>query len=79
MAAAAAEGRAVLNAGFYDQREAMKWVRQNIRSFGGDPSKVTIFGQSAGAHSSGIHLLANGGDNEGLFAGAILLSGAPAT
>lgn len=79
MAEAAANDKAVLNAGFYDQREAMRWVQRNIRSFGGDPSKVTIFGESAGAHSSGIHLLANGGDNEGLFRGAILLSGAPAT
>ncbi|CAO1625081.1 unnamed protein product [Sympodiomycopsis kandeliae] len=79
MVSAAANGSAVLNAGFYDQREAMRWVQHNIRSFGGDPTKVTIFGESAGAHSCGIHLLANGGDCEALFSGAILLSGAPAT
>lgn len=73
------EKAATPNAGYYDQRETMKWLQKNIKSFGGDPSRVTIFGQSAGAQSVSIHLLANGGDNQGLFSGAILQSGAPAT
>jgi len=40
--------------GILDQVEALKWVKQYISYFGGDPNQVTIFGQSAGAHSIGI-------------------------
>ena len=36
------------NLGFRDQRFAVEWVRDNVASFGGDPSKITIFGQSSG-------------------------------
>ncbi|MCJ1474787.1 hypothetical protein MMC13_003447 [Lambiella insularis] len=39
------------NAGFLDQRFALEWVQQNIKKFGGNPSKVTIFGESAGGYS----------------------------
>ncbi len=58
------------NAGFLDQVEALRWVRQNIASFGGDPSKVTINGQSAGGGSVELHLVANHG-SEAFFSGAI--------
>ncbi|CAK8694998.1 crystal protein-like [Clavelina lepadiformis] len=43
------------NFGFWDQIKTLEWVKQNIQNFGGDPNKVTIFGQSAGAESVGIH------------------------
>lgn len=71
---ASRDGTAVPNAAYYDQREVMHWVQENIRSFGGDPTKVTLVGQSAGAQSIGAHLVANGGDNQGLFRAAILQS-----
>ncbi|MCJ1317754.1 hypothetical protein MMC15_003081 [Xylographa vitiligo] len=39
------------NAGFLDRRMVLEWVQQNIKQFGGDPTKVTIFGKSAGGYS----------------------------
>lgn len=51
-----AEGLNESNLGFQDQQLAMGWVQKNIQSFGGDPKRVTIAGQSAGGISISIHL-----------------------
>ena len=53
------------NFGLLDQKEAMKWVTQNIHFFGGDPTRVTISGQSSGATSLNTHMIDS--STKGLF------------
>ena len=60
------------NFGILDQILALEWVRDNIAAFGGDPDKVTIYGESAGAMSTGIHLVSP--KSAGLFRAAIMES-----
>ncbi|KAF5360641.1 hypothetical protein D9756_005137 [Leucocoprinus leucothites] len=65
----------VLNAGLLDQQFALQWVQNHISKFGGDPRKVTIWGESAGAGSVIQHLIANDGNTQPpLFRGAITSS-----
>eukprot|EP00058_Branchiostoma_floridae_P019150 XP_002604639.1 hypothetical protein BRAFLDRAFT_92873 [Branchiostoma floridae] len=61
------------NFGFLDQIQAMRWVQENIRNFGGDPDRVTIFGESAGGASVCYHVVSP--LSKGLFQRAISQSG----
>lgn len=60
------------NYGMEDQRAVLRWIQRNIAKFGGDPTKVTIFGQSAGATSIAYHMVSQ--NSKDLFHRAILQS-----
>lgn len=61
------------NAGLKDQVLALKWIKENIHNFNGDPNNITVFGESAGGAST--HYLMLSPRTEGLFHKAILQSG----
>lgn len=61
------------NYGFYDQLAAVKWVKDNIANFGGNPDNITVFGQSAGAGS--VQTLVSSPLSRGLISKAIIQSG----
>lgn len=63
------------NQGFHDQILALEWIQKNIHYFSGDPNRVTLFGESAGAVSVGLHLLSP--KSRSLFNNAILQSSGP--
>src|SRR5688572_23486177 len=62
------------NAGLLDQQCALRWVREHIGDFGGDPTNITLFGESAGAGSVGMQLVMP--SSAGLFERAVMQSGA---
>ncbi len=64
------------NLGIRDQIAALKWVRENIAAFGGDPEQITIFGESAGGTS--VEILLSTPSAKGMFSKAIIQSGPPA-
>ncbi|OWO98936.1 lipase (secreted protein) [Marssonina coronariae] len=65
------------NAGLLDQRMAFRWIKENIAAFGGDPARITLWGESVGAQCIAFHLLSYDGRDDNLFQAAILESGGP--
>ncbi|KAF2719791.1 alpha/beta-hydrolase [Polychaeton citri CBS 116435] len=71
-------GEGGTNLGLRDQRLALQWIQENANLFGGDSSRVTLWGQSCGGNSVGFHMVAYGGRDDGLFSAGVMQSGNPA-
>jgi carboxylesterase type B len=69
-----AEKAGITNVGLHDQRAVFRWIQDHIHLVGGDPSNVTIMGESAGGGSVLHQLIAFGGKGPALFKRAIVLS-----
>ncbi|EHK47289.1 uncharacterized protein TrAtP1_010045 [Trichoderma atroviride] len=74
LASADVQQHGKLNVGLLDQRFALEWVQKYISKFGGDPTRVTLGGESSGAGSVMYQSLAYGGRDSGLFSNIILAS-----
>ena len=67
LASADVKANGKLNVGLLDQRFALEWIQKYIVNFGGDPSRVTVGGESSGAGSVMYHAMAYGGEESNLF------------
>lgn len=68
-----------LNVGMRDQRAGTQWVKDNIASFGGDPTRITSFGLSSGGTLSSLHLMTYAGEEGVPFTQIWAMSGPPGT
>ena len=71
------DGGRLGNYAIMDQIAALQWVKRNVAAFGGDPTKVTVMGESAGGMS--VNTLLTSPEAKGLFRAAIIMSGADPT